>query len=54
MCEAIPEPFPGRDRALLQVIEPLWHFEPSWRVLPTQQIPIVVALNWLVAGRMMR
>ena len=37
-----------------RVIEPLWHFEPSWRVLPTDPVPVVLSVTGAVTGRMMR
>lgn len=54
MCARYQTPSQAAAERYWQVIEPLWRFEPSWRVLPTQQIPIVLALNGVVTGRMMR
>ncbi|HZT03838.1 MAG TPA: SOS response-associated peptidase [Steroidobacteraceae bacterium] len=54
MCARYQTPSQAAAERYWQVIEPLWHFEPSWRVLPTEQIPIVLALNGVITGRMMR
>lgn len=54
MCARYQTPSQAAAERYWSVIEPLWQFEPSWRVLPTQQIPVVLALNGMVTGRMMR
>ena len=45
MCARYQTPGRAAAERYWQVIEPLWNFEASWRVLPTQQIPTVLALN---------
>lgn len=54
MCARYQTPGQAAAERYWQVIEPLWNFEASWRVLPTQQIPIILALNGVTTGRMMR
>jgi putative SOS response-associated peptidase YedK len=54
MCARYQTPSQAAAERYWQVIEPLWHFEPKWRALPTKQISIFLSLNGSVAGRMMR
>lgn len=54
MCARYQTPGQAAAEHYWQAIEPLWNFEASWRVLPTQRIPTVLALNGVTTGRMMR
>ena len=54
MCARYQSPGQATTERYWQLTEPLWNFEASWRVLPTQQIPTVLALNGVSTGRMMR
>ncbi len=37
-----------------QTVTPWWQFTECWRVLPTQQIPIVLSIEGKTTGRTMR
>lgn len=37
-----------------RTVAPLWHFSASWRVLPTDDVPVVIAADGVITGRMMR
>ena len=54
MCARYQTPSQAAAERYWRVIEPLWHFEPSWRVLPTDPVPVVLTLNGAITGRMMR
>ncbi len=54
MCVRFFTPAQAAAERYWQTIAPLWQFSASWRVLPTQQIPIVLALDAATTGRMMR
>lgn len=54
MCARFLTPAQAAAERYWKTIAPLWHFSASWRVLPTQQIPIVLALEGVITGRMMR
>ena len=54
MCARYQTPSQAATERYWQVIEPLWHFEPSWRVLPTQQIPIVLSVDGMTTAPTMR
>jgi|SRR6185437_11051912 len=54
MCARYQTPGQAVAERYWQLIESLWNFEASWRVLPTQQIPTVLAGNGVTTGRMMR
>lgn len=54
MCARYQTPSQAAAERYWQVLEPLWRFEPSWRVLPTNPVPVVVTLDGAVTGRMMR
>jgi putative SOS response-associated peptidase YedK len=54
MCARYQTPAQAAAERYWQVLEPLWRFEPSWRVLPTDPVPVVVSLDGAITGRMMR
>ncbi len=54
MCARYQTPSQAAAERYWRVLEPLWHFEPSWRVLPTNPVPVVVGLDGAITGRMMR
>jgi putative SOS response-associated peptidase YedK len=54
MCARYQTPSQAAAERYWQVLEPLWHFEPSWRVLPTDPVPVVLSINGATTGRMMR
>jgi putative SOS response-associated peptidase YedK len=54
MCARFQTPAQSAAERYWRLIEPQWHFEPSWRVLPTDPIPVVLTLNGQLTGRMMR
>jgi putative SOS response-associated peptidase YedK len=54
MCARYLTPSQAAVERYWKAIAPLWRFSESWRVLPTQQVPIILAVNGAVTGRMMR
>ena len=54
MCARFLTPAQAAAERYWQTIKPIWEFSASWRVLPTQQIPIVLAIDGTITGRMMR
>ncbi|MGH8295527.1 MAG: SOS response-associated peptidase [Steroidobacteraceae bacterium] len=54
MCARYQTPSQAAAERYWRVLQPLWHFEPSWRVLPTDPVPVVLSVNGSVTGRMMR
>lgn len=54
MCGRFLRPTPAAAERYWQTIPPLRDFHASWRVLPTQQIPIVLSVGGMTTGRMMR
>ncbi|HET9107433.1 MAG TPA: SOS response-associated peptidase [Steroidobacteraceae bacterium] len=54
MCARYQTPSQAAAERYWNVLEPLWRFEPSWRVLPTDPVPVVVSLDGAVTGQMMR
>ena len=54
MCARFQTPAQSAAERYWRLIDPLWHFEPSWRVLPTNPIPVVLSLSGQRTGRMMR
>lgn len=54
MCARFLTPAQAAAERYWKTIAPLWQFSESWRVLPTQQIPIVLELDGARTGRMMR
>ena len=54
MCARFLTPAQAAAERYWKTIAPLWRFSPSWRVLPTQQVPVVLALEGTRTGRMMR
>lgn len=54
MCARFLTPAQAAAERYWSLIKPLWEFSASWRVLPTQQIPIVLAIDGTTTGRMMR
>ncbi|MGH8289167.1 MAG: SOS response-associated peptidase [Steroidobacteraceae bacterium] len=54
MCARYQTPAQAAAERYWRAIEPLWHFEPSWRVLPTDSVPVVLGIHGTITGRMMR
>ena len=54
MCARYQTPSQAAAERYWQVLEPLWRFEPSWRILPTSPVPVVVSFEGAVTGQMMR
>jgi putative SOS response-associated peptidase YedK len=54
MCARFQTPAQAAAERYWQLIDPRWQFEPSWRVLPTDPIPVVLSINGQLTGRMMR
>jgi hypothetical protein len=54
MCARFQTPAQAAAERYWQLIEPYWKFEPSWRVLPTDQVPVVLTIDGQRIGRMMR
>jgi putative SOS response-associated peptidase YedK len=54
MCARYQTPSQAAAERYWRVIEPIWQFEPSWRVLPTSAVPVVLSRDGAVTGRMMR
>ncbi|HUI59412.1 MAG TPA: SOS response-associated peptidase [Steroidobacteraceae bacterium] len=54
MCARFQTPSQAAAERYWKLIDPLWRYEASWRVLPTQPIPVVLSVNGERTGRMMR
>jgi putative SOS response-associated peptidase YedK len=54
MCARYQTPSQAAAERYWRVIEPIWQFEASWRVLPTDPVPVVLSMGGAVTGRMMR
>lgn len=54
MCARFLTPAQAAAERYWSTVAPLWRFEPSWRVLPTQDVPIVLSVDGVTTGRMMR
>jgi len=54
MCARFQTPDSAAARRYWQLMESLWEYEQSWRVLPTDPVPVVLVLNGQRTGRMMR
>jgi putative SOS response-associated peptidase YedK len=54
MCARFQTPAQAAAEKYWQLIEPLWRYEPSWRVLPTDPVPVVLTVKGERTGRMMR
>jgi putative SOS response-associated peptidase YedK len=54
MCARYQTPDQAAAERYWKIIEPLWQYEPSWRVLPTDQVPVVLTVDGKRTGRMMR
>lgn len=54
MCARYLTPSQSAVEQYWQTVTPWWQFTESWRVLPTQQIPIVLSIEGKTTGRMMR
>ena len=54
MCARFLTPAQAAAERYWNTLKPIWEFSASWRVLPTQQIPIVLAIDGATTGRMMR
>src|ERR1700752_2188094 len=54
MCARFQTPAQAAAERYWRLVDPRWQFEPSWRVLPTDPIPVVLSINGQLTGRMMR
>jgi putative SOS response-associated peptidase YedK len=54
MCARYQTPSQAAAERYWRVIEPLWRFERSWRVSPTDPVPVVLSVHGTITGRMMR
>ena len=54
MCARYQTPPQSAVERYWSLVEPLWHYQQSWRVLPTDPVPIVLQLAGVCTGRMMR
>lgn len=54
MCARFQTPAQAAAERYWSLIEPLWSYHESWRVLPTQDVPVVLTLNGRRTGRLMR
>lgn len=54
MCARFQTPAQAAAERYWRLIEPLWKYEQSWRVLPTQDVPVVLMIDGRLTGRMMR
>lgn len=54
MCARYLTPAQAVAERYWRTITPLWQFSESWRVLPTQQVPVVLSCAGVTTGRMMR
>jgi putative SOS response-associated peptidase YedK len=54
MCARFLTPSQAAAERYWELRRHTWRFGPSWRVLPTQDVPIVLSVDGEVTGRMMR
>lgn len=54
MCARYRTPSQAAAERYWRTVTPLWRFSASWRVLPTQQVPVIIRTDEAVTGRMMR
>jgi putative SOS response-associated peptidase YedK len=54
MCARYQTPDQAAAERYWKIIEPLWQYEPSWRVLPTDKVPVVLTVDGKRTGKMMR
>ena len=54
MCARFLTPTQAAAERYWKAVKPLWEFAARWRVPPTPQIPIVLAIDGVTTGRMMR
>jgi len=54
MCARFQTPAQAAAERYWRLIESTWKFEASWRISPTDPVPVVVAWEGALAGRMMR
>jgi putative SOS response-associated peptidase YedK len=54
MCARFQTPAQAAAERYWKLIDPLWPYEPSWRVLPTDPVPVIVSLQGQATGRLMR
>lgn len=54
MCARFLTPAQAAAERYWSTVAPLWRFEPSWRVLPADDVPIVLSVDGVTTGRMMR
>lgn len=50
MCARFVTPVQAAAERYWKTIAPLWQFSANWRVLPMQQIPIVLAIDGVTTG----
>ena len=54
MCARFLTPAQAAAQRYWQLIDPMWRYDQSWRVLPTQNVPVVLTIGGQRTGRMMR
>jgi putative SOS response-associated peptidase YedK len=54
MCARFQTPAQSAAERYWRLIDPRWQYEPSWRVLPTDPVPVVLSIDGQTTGRMMR
>jgi putative SOS response-associated peptidase YedK len=54
MCARYQMPSQAATERYWRLAEPLWSFQPSWRVLPTHTVPVILNGESGPTGRMMR
>lgn len=54
MCARFQTPAQAAAERYWKLMDSLWQYEPSWRVLPTESVPVVLSLNGQPTGRLMR
>lgn len=54
MCARFLTPSQAAAERYWSTVAPLWRFDQSWRVLPTEAVPIVLSIDGVTTGRMMR
>lgn len=54
MCARFQTPAQATTERYWSIVKPFWKFDPSWRVLPTQDVPIVLSVDGATTGAMMR
>jgi putative SOS response-associated peptidase YedK len=54
VCARFQTPAQSAVERYWSLVEPLWRYQQSWRVLPTDPVPVILTLDGVRTGRMMR